>query len=426
MTIRTKMFSWLIAIQLIFVMGGGIASAQSGDPLLEYLNEAYIINKALPNIKLQLPAIIVDDPAFFCFPPRDGCAVPGIKPGPGFPTPGGLQVFMAGTGSPDWNPERSKTCVGIIAEGQFFLFGAGEGSFSTLQSMNLPVGSISKVFLTHFHSDHYLDLVSIINDTWIKGRAHHIEIYGPHKWIGDVQKGMEKMTKPDIKIRSGGNIQMDPELAVAIPIEYGYPENNDPVLLWSDANNPSFRISAFRNDHDDVKISVGYRIEYNGRVVVISGDTISEPWDTTDSDDDAQIASVRVNAQGADLLLHEATNKEIWNIAADMIEVVNPVAAARMRLAALHHSYPLEVANVAQRANVNFLVLTHLIPSVPRHLDDEFMYDMENNMSMGDIFAADRTVLAIDGTEFYLPPGSNQIYMKLDSASAYEEVYPVP
>jgi ribonuclease Z len=296
----------------------------------------------------------------------------------------GMHVILAGTGQPWYDSIRNPQCIAVIAGGKFLLFDTGDGCTKTLDKLNLPINLIDTVFLTHYHSDHTSNLGQLINHTWVNGRQQPINVYGPED-VQDLTKGFAEASKQDIDIRTGTLETLDPELAIGVPYEFKYPEDGSPVEVWS---KNGVVVKAFKNDHYDVEISCGYRVEYAGRVVVISGDTI---W----------CQSVIDNSEGADLLIHEATNQIMAERAACLAEtLLGPQGqnlALRIRRAISHHIDTLEVADVAAQAGVNRLVLTHIIPPIPENFNAAFINGM-SSIYEGPIDVAK------DGNSFYLPP----------------------
>lgn len=296
----------------------------------------------------------------------------------------GMHVILAGTGQPWFDPIRNPQCIAIIAGGKFLLFDVGDGAVKTLDNLNLPINMIDTVFLTHYHSDHTNGLGHLISHTWVNGRQRPIHVYGP-KGVIYLTQGLRKAAKLDIDIRTGYLETLDPDLAVGVPHQFRYAEDGSPVEVWSENG---VVVKAFKNDHYDVEISCGYRIEYAGRSVVISGDTI-------------YAESVIENSMGADLLIHEATNQVMAERAACLSEtMLGPQGqnlAFRIRRAISHHIDTLEVAEVAFRAGVQSLVLTHIIPPIPEAFSGAFIHGM-NAIYAGPI------VVAKDGDSFYLPP----------------------
>jgi ribonuclease Z len=303
----------------------------------------------------------------------------------------GMHVVLAGTGQPWFDPIRNPQCIAIIAGGKFILFDVGDGAVKTLDNLNLPINMIDTVFLTHYHSDHTNGLGHLISHTWVNGRQQPIHVYGP-KGVIYLTQGFRKAAKLDIDIRTGYLETLDPDLAVGIPHQFKYPEDGSPVEVWSENG---VVVKAFKNDHYDVEISCGYRVEYAGRAVIISGDTI-------------YAESVIENSMGADLLIHEATNQAMAERAACLAETMlgpqGQKLAFRIRRAISHHIDTLEVAEVAAEAGVKSLVLTHIIPPIPEAFAGAFIEGMDA-IYMGPI------VVAKDGDSFYLPPApSNDIF----------------
>jgi len=149
-------------------------------------------------------------------------------------------------------------------------------------------------------------------------------------------------------------------------------------------------VTAFAVDHKPVEPAVGYRFDYKGRSVVISGDT-------------AKSSNLEANAKGADLLIHEALLKSV-------IEQVSEAlgAAGRQRMQKLagdvldYHASPSEAAESANTAGVDTLVFTHLVPPVPVPLRKWlFMREVE----AGDV----DVMLGEDGMLFRLPANSDVI-----------------
>jgi ribonuclease Z len=302
----------------------------------------------------------------------------------------GMHVILAGTGQPWFDPIRNPQSIGIIAGGKFLLFDVGDGATKTLDKLNLPINMIDAVFITHYHSDHTNGLGHLISHTWVNGRQQPINVYGP-KGIQRLTKGFELSSKLDIDIRTAFLESLDPDLAVGVPHKFKYPEDGSPVEIY---NQNGVVVKAFKNDHYDVEISVGYRIEYAGRVVVISGDTM-------------YAESVVQNSMGADLLIHEATNMVLAERAACLAEtMLGPQGqnlALRIRRAISHHIDTLEVAEVAAEAEVKSLVLTHIIPPIPEAFAGAFIEGM-------DAIYTGPIVVAKDGDSFYLPPASDAVF----------------
>lgn len=298
-----------------------------------------------------------------------------------------LHVFLCGTGSPLPDAERAGACTAVLAGGEFVLVDVGPGSWETLDLAGLPTGDLSAVLLTHFHSDHIGDLGEAITQSWIAGRTRPLDVYGP-EGASQVVDGFNRAYAADARYRTAhhGEEYMPAAAAPAAGHDVALGEAADADAVVFDRN--GLRVTMFRVHHDPVVPAVGYRFDYRGRSVVISGDT-------------AKSASVIAHTAGADLLLHEALQPEMMGRIASVAERLD-----RKRLAKLardtvgYHTSPVEAAEVARDAGVQTLVFTHVVPG-PRNILMRRMF----LAGVHDVFPGD-VVLGEDGMRLTLSPKS--------------------
>ena len=137
----------------------------------------------------------------------------------------------------------------------------------------VPVGvaGLTGVFLTHLHSDHVTDLSDLITTQWIGSFAPApLRVYGPEGTRAFVERSLALMSD-DIGYRVGHHEDLTWEPSVEV-VEVPHRDLADPepqVVLEQD----DVRILAAPTDHRPVHPTVGYRIEHDGRSVVIAGDT---------------------------------------------------------------------------------------------------------------------------------------------------------
>jgi ribonuclease Z len=176
----------------------------------------------------------------------------------------------------------------------------------------------------------------------------------------------------------------------AIPIE-GPQKSGAPEVVFDE---DGLKITAFPVQHDPVVPAYGYRFDYEGRSLVVSGDTIKS-------------ASLIAAARGSDLLIHEAQSDE-------MVDTIGRIATriGRSRVATImkdiqtYHTTPLQAAEAANEAQVKLLVMYHLNPPPPVHL-------VERLFARGvDEVRAEGWILADDGTLITLPAGSALIELE--------------
>jgi ribonuclease Z len=296
-----------------------------------------------------------------------------------------LQVVLCGTGSPIADPDRAGPCTAVIAGGHFFLVDVGPGSWETVDLANLPTGHLEGVFLTHFHSDHIGDLGEAETQSWIAGRTQPLDLYGP-PGVARIASGLALVYAGDVDARVAhhGDAYMPRASATFAPHEIALGPEPDAAAVAYERD--GLRVTMFRVDHRPVEPAVGYRFDWKGRSVVISGDT-------------RKSGSVIEHAKGADLLIHEALDAGLVGRA--------QAAAKRLgmdRLAKLagdiptYHTSPREAGEVAREAGVAHLVLTHLVPA-PRNalMERSFMHGVHES------FDGEAT-LGEDGMRFALAP----------------------
>ena len=258
----------------------------------------------------------------------------------------GLKIFFCGTGSPLPSARRAQTCTAIIAGQRFFLVDAGTGSFETVQAAAIPADRLAGVFLTHFHSDHIGDLSEVNLGSWVTARPAPLSVYGP-AGVERVVSGENEAFALDAIYRTahhGKGVAPTRSKGMAARAFDGAA----PVIVLDD---DGLKVTAFPVKHDPVDAAVGYRFDYQGRSVVISGDT-------------AYSESLVAASKDADLLIHEAqANHMVAKMQRAAAAAGNATLAKILADIPDYHTTPEEAARAANEAGVEWLVLTHLTPA---------------------------------------------------------------
>jgi len=299
----------------------------------------------------------------------------------------GIHVVLCGTGSPLPDKDRAGACTAVLAGGEFLLVDVGPGSWETATLAGLPTGDLSAILLTHFHSDHIGDLGEAITQSWIAGRTHPLDVYGP-PGTTRVVNGFDEAYAADESYRNihHGETYMPAAAAPAVGHDVELTDAADSDAVVFDRN--GLRVTMFRVHHDPVRPAVGYRFDYGGRSVVVSGDT-------------AKSASVTKHAAGADLLIHEALQPELMKRVATVADRVGQQRLAKMARDTLgYHTSPVEAAEVARDAGVATLVFTHEVPGPNNFITRRLFLAGVSGVYTGTV------VLGEDGMRFDLPPKS--------------------
>lgn len=269
--------------------------------------------------------------------------------------PDGLHVYVCGSGSPLPDADRAGPCLGVLAGKRAFVFDAGSGSVRKLARMGFPMGRIERLYLTHLHSDHIDGMGELMLQAWVGGgRTTPLPVAGP-VGTGSVVGGFNTAYSTDATYRVAhhGAAVVPPTGFGGVAEEFALPAGAASVVVLNEGD---LKITAFAVNHEPVEPAYGYRIDYKGRSLAISGDT-------------AYSENLVASARGVDVLFHEALQPR-------MIEAMAKAAEARgqknltkiFRDIQDYHASPEQAAKAAKEAQAGELVLYHLVPPLPTKL----------------------------------------------------------
>ncbi|HEY9547319.1 MAG TPA: MBL fold metallo-hydrolase [Solimonas sp.] len=262
-----------------------------------------------------------------------------------------LRLVVCGSSSPLPSPDRARPCLAVIAGGHFYVVDTGSGSWNTMAMLRMPGERINGVLFTHFHSDHIGDLGEFNLQTWGAGRPTPLQVYGP-EGVARVVTGFQEAYALDAGYRTAhhGADFLPPALEQMQAHTLTLSTDGTPTPAFTDGD---LHVTVFPVDHRPVEPAVGYRFDYKGRSLVISGDTVKSQ-------------NLIKAAHGADLLAHEAQdNHLIARIGAVAAEVGRPRYAKIMADIPDYHTTPVQAAESANEAGVPLLLLYHLNPPPP-------------------------------------------------------------
>jgi len=253
-------------------------------------------------------------------------------------SPSGTTLVMLGTGMPRPDPMCFGPATAVVHNGRIFLFDAGAGVMRRMAAARLSIRGPEAVFITHLHSDHTLGYPDLIFTTWVMGRKHKLQAFGP--------VGLKRMTKhiiaawkEDIDVRIKG-LERQTKTGYRVDVH----EFDEGVVFDQDG----VKITAIPVLHGCWKQAFGFRIDTPERSIVISGDTRPTP---------ALIEAAR----GVDVLVHEVYPA---SQVAPEIRVGGEVWPSYMRE---FHTSDRELGVIAALAQPKLLVLHHIV----RHGNDD-------------------------------------------------------
>ena len=240
-----------------------------------------------------------------------------------------MDVTTLGTGSPIPDPNRAGSAILVRAAGTTVLVDAGRGVVMRLAAAGVLPPLLDRLLLTHLHSDHITDLNDLITTRWVMSPVElPLPVTGPPGTARVVERTLA-MLADDVQYRLDHHADLDWKPSCDTKeVEDG--------VAWE---REGLRVLAAPTDHRPVHPTVGYRIEAEGKVVALAGDTV--PCEGLD----------RLCA-GADVYVQTVVRPDL----------VRAVPSPRFNDILDYHSSCEDAGRTAARAGVGTLVLTHPVP----------------------------------------------------------------
>ena len=259
-----------------------------------------------------------------------------------------FEVVFLGTGSPLPSPDRCGAGHVIVAGEQHVLVDCGWGAARRLLPAGVMPAAIDTAVFTHMHTDHITDVPDFLFLRWTGGATRPLRIFGP-EGTRETMDGFMQALRRDIGFRQAHHGEkLHPD---GIKVEVTEVPATATAERFESID--GLELESFEVDHFPVVPAFGYRFRFDGRTVVMSGDT-------------SYCESLLHAAQGADLLVCEAMNVSMLSDRAAALRTMGrELQASLFEDVPDYHIATGDVAKLAQQAGVRKLALTHLIPPVP-------------------------------------------------------------
>lgn len=249
-------------------------------------------------------------------------------------------VALLGTkGGPSVRPGSSMPTSNLfVMNGQHIVVDCALSVTRGLVDQGFLLKNLSTILISHLHSDHYIELGTLIHTAWCSGLTTPIDVYGP-KGMQDYWDGFVASMKADIDLRIVDDGREDLRDFVRIHVV------DEGTVLERDG----LTVTAIRTKHPPLIDSFAFSFKTGSHHAVFSGDT-------------APFSAMEEFARGADLLIHEAM---LESALPSLLERIGNVTGNDKLMAhwLRSHSFAQDAAKTAANAGAKRLALSHLIPS---------------------------------------------------------------
>ena len=270
-----------------------------------------------------------------------------------------LRVYVCGSASP-LGMGQAQACIAVVTPEHFFLIDSGAGSTDNISRLGLPTSELDGLLLTHFHSDHIAEIYEVNLNSWVQGRPQPLTIYGP-QGVAEVTNGVNATYRQDRIYRTGhhGEDLLPPALGVLAH------KTIVPGIILDDGD---LKITAYLAEHPPIHPAVGYRFDYRGRSVVISGDS------------NVTGETLKI-VDGADLLLHDALSLPTVTALSEALGAVGQSRQSKIVSDVMdYHASTDSLIVLAEQSNVDMVAFYHLVPVPPNSVvEDIFMRGAPDN-----------------------------------------------
>lgn len=252
-----------------------------------------------------------------------------------------MEVTLLGTGSPVPVLERAGTSILLSIDDENVLVDCGPNTVYRLLENGSHIGEIETLFFTHQHMDHNAAFFHFVIASWSMGRET-LDIYGP-EGTERLVESLHYLYEEDLEYRTQVGYSTDGIEDIAVSL-------SEKGVVTETAN---WRVTAFPVKHSIETYAYRFEELETGKSLVFSGDTRA-------------FSEFSTFADGADVLIQDAciapptknppTRGFVWE------RLTEPYPKERRSVLHSNHCTAEEAGEIAEAADVETLVLTHLLP----------------------------------------------------------------
>jgi len=268
-----------------------------------------------------------------------------------------VQIVFLGTGGSWPSPKRNVAAIAVKRGREIILFDCGEGTQRQFMMSSLSFMQVQKIFITHFHGDHFLGLPGLVQSMTLNDRKEPLRIWGPRGIrnlmevllrIGYFSPGFDVHVE---EMEDGSEVDFPEYTVRSVKMTHNVPSIGF-VLQEKDRPGKFNRERAIELGLPEGplfgRLQRGETVEHEGMTVAPemvlgerrAGRKIAYSGDTLPSSSFADAAT------GSDVLIHDATTD------ASLEEKANEFG----------HSSSRQAAQIAKDCGARMLFLTHISP----------------------------------------------------------------
>lgn len=257
-----------------------------------------------------------------------------------------MKITLLGTGSPIPDPLRAGPCTLVQAGDRNILVDCGRGALMRSMAAGVLPAMIDTLLITHLHSDHITDVNDLVTTRWVMQPVHvPLKVYGPAGTRAMIDALM-RMLELDQQYRHDHHDDLRANGPLTVDVTEVGPDETFAI--------GAVKVTTHATDHRPVKPTVGFRLEHDGRVAALAGDTVP-------------CAGVDAMCAGADAYVQTVIRADLVNMVANMVPT-----GGRFKDILDYHSTVEQAAQTAARNGVKNLMLTHYVPPLQAAQEDEW------------------------------------------------------
>ncbi len=283
-----------------------------------------------------------------------------------------MEIILLGTSAALPTKARCTSAAALIRLGEILLFDCGEGTQVQFQKAQLKPGKLSRIFISHFHGDHFYGLIGLLTSLQLGGRIKPLFLYGP-KGLSEYCGFMQQLSDftlgypisiCEVENKLEKNIWDFKEYSItALPLEHriltlGFRLEEKPrpgkfdIKKAEQLGIPDGPLRASLQNGDSVVLPNGKKIK-SAQVLGPErpGQTVAICLDSKPCQNSIELA------RNADLLIHEATFDD----------------SRKERADETRHSTGAQAAQIAKEAKAKKLLLTHISARYEKNDAEEFL-----------------------------------------------------